>query len=162
MKEDTTNKMNEGFFKKLPGNFSRLIIPFHVEDKNGRLSKKLFSNGKWIRFERDNVYLTEYMSEIFGGKNGDICSFFLLDREAREQAGLPPCKQMVQVVSEIKGSTAENYTFSMEYIWAAYFATGMGFFMIDVGHYEEETVKEITDKCFVLVNSFNIKNNREI
>lgn len=152
--------MKDIMFRELPDNFSRLIIPFYMNDKNGKCSQALFLSEDWTRLRRSSVYLTGYMNEIFGGGAGDICGFFMLNDKAWDKAGLPSKGQVVHIVSEIRDGVKEDFTFSLECVWAAYFATGIGFLFLDIGHKEDEGVKEITDKCFALINCFIKRTSR--
>lgn len=137
--------------------FSRLIIPFYLKPTYKQGKEVLFTSRNWTSFERKTVYLTKYIQEIFNSKTNVICNFYRLKENARFEAGLQARETPIHVISKIMKDRCEKFSFKLDDIWAAYFATGIGFLMLDISHGDEEDLQIITDKCFALSNIFSAR-----
>lgn len=149
--------MQKKKFGGLSDSFSRLIIPFYLKTTYRGGEEVLFSARNWTAYERKTVYLTKYIQEIFDAQKNVICSFYRLKDNARYEAGLQRRETPLHVVSKIMRGRCEEYIFTIDDIWAAYFATGIGFLMLDISHGNEENLQQITDKCFALANIFSAR-----
>lgn len=151
--------MQEKTFSQLSDSFSRLVVPFYLKPTYRGGRDTLFTERNWKLFDRKTVYLTKYIQEIFNSATGEICSFYRLKDNARLEAGLHTRDTILHVVSEIMRGKREQFSFTIDDIWAAHFATGIGFLMLDISHGDEESLQNITDKCFALANMFSSGSN---
>lgn len=149
--------MQEKTFSGLAASFSRMIIPFYLKPKHKGGENILFSERNWTSYERKTVYLTKYIQEIFTFQDSGICNFYRLKDNARCEAGLQERATQFYAVSRIMKGKCDQVVFTIDDIWAAYFATGIGFLMLDISHRAEESLQYITDKCFVLSNIFSAR-----
>lgn len=149
--------MQEKTFIGLSDSFSRLIIPYYLKNTYRGGEDVLFSARNWTSYERKTVYLTKYIQEIFDTRNNVICNFYRLKDNARYEAGLQKRETPMHVVSKIMHGRCDEFTFTIDDIWAAHFATGIGFLMLDISHGKEENLQQITDKCFALANIFSAR-----
>lgn len=149
--------MQEKAFLQLGNSFSRFIIPYYLKPTCKGGMDTLFSGRNWVPYERKTVYLTKYIQEIFNAETNEICSFYRLKKGARCEAGLQTSETVFSAVSQIMRGRCEEFSFRIDDIWAAHFATGIGFLMLDVSHGDDETLQNITDKSFVLSNIFSAR-----
>lgn len=136
------------------GNFSRFLVPFYVNPACKKKTGEVFRLSDWEVMERNSIYLTRYLQEIYENGADGIGVSYRLKAQARAEAGLPEEMSGIYMLSTIKNGREDTFSFLLKDITAVFFATGIGFLVLDIIHEKAEALEKTVDKSFALSNIF--------